>query len=67
MNAGIAEILGIFLIVVGCGVVVGAAALVSIVLAVATAGVLLVLGGVLVVYVAAVMARNAKPGQARTP
>lgn len=65
MNAGIAEILGIFLIVVGCGVVVGAASLISVALAVLTAGVLIVLGGVLVVYVAAVTDRTRKAAAGR--
>lgn len=64
MNAGIAEILGMFLVVIGCGTVVAAASMISVALAVLTAGALLVLGGVLVVYVAAVMGR--KP-EGRTP
>lgn len=58
MNAGIAEILGMFLVVVGCGTIVAAASLISLALAVLTAGLFLVLGGVLVVYVAAVMSRK---------
>lgn len=60
MNAGIAEILGIFLIVAGCCGLVGAAALVSTALGVGVAGGLLVLGGVLVVYVASLVDRNRK-------
>lgn len=58
MNAGIAEILGLFLVVIGCGTIVAAASLISTALAVLAAGCFLVLGGVLVVYVAAVMARK---------
>lgn len=60
MNAGIAEILGIFLIVTGCAALVGAASLVSTALGVGVAGGLLVLGGVIVVYVAALADRKAK-------
>lgn len=65
MNAGIAEILGLFLVVVGCGVIVGAASLVSTALAVLAAGLFLVLGGILVAYVAVVMERNAKAAPQR--
>ena len=60
MNAGIAEILGLFLVIIGCGTVVAAASMISVALAVLTAGSLLVLGGVLVVYVAAVMGRKSE-------
>lgn len=60
MNAGIAEILGLFLVIVGCGTIVAAASLVATALAVLAAGLFLVLGGVLAVYVAAVVDRNAK-------
>lgn len=52
MQHGIAEIVGLFLIVIGCGVIVGAASLVSVALAVLAAGVFLILGGVIAVYVA---------------
>ena len=58
MNHGIAEILGLFLVVVGCGTIVAAASLVSVALAVLAAGLFLVLGGVLAVYVAAVLERR---------
>lgn len=61
MNAGIAEILGLFLVVIGCGTIVAAASLVSTALAVLAAGLFLMLGGVLVVYVAAVVGRQSKP------
>lgn len=60
MNTGIAEILGLFLIVIGCGTIVAAASLVSTALAVLAAGCFLLLGGVLVAYVATVLERNAK-------
>lgn len=53
MHAGIVEIVGLFLVVTGCGVIVGAAALVSVALAVLAAGAFLVLAGVIAVYVAA--------------
>jgi membrane protein implicated in regulation of membrane protease activity len=65
MQTGIAEIVGIFLLVVGCGAVVGAAALVSTALAVLAAGVFLILGGVLAVYIANAVAA-AKTKSART-
>jgi hypothetical protein len=52
MTANIAEISGLFLILVGFGLVVGAAALVSVALAWLAAGLFCVFGGVLVVYVA---------------
>lgn len=53
MKFGIVEIVGLFLIVCGCGLVVGAASLVSTALAVLAAGAFTILGGVLAVYVAA--------------
>lgn len=53
MNAGLLEIVGLFLVVVGCGFVVGAAALISLPLAVLAAGVFVILGGIVAVYVAA--------------
>lgn len=61
MKFGILEIIGLFLVVVGCGTVVGAASLVSLALAVLAAGVFLVLGGIMVVYVAATLDEQAAP------
>lgn len=61
MHAGIAEILGLFLVTVGCGTIVAAASLVSTALAVLTAGLFIVLAGVLVIYVALQLDRAAKP------
>lgn len=61
MKFGILEIVGLFLIVIGCGSVVGAASLVSIALAVLTAGVFLMFAGVLVVYVAATLSKVPPP------
>ena len=61
MTAGLVEIVGMFLIVVGCGVIVGAAALVSIPLAVAAAGVFVILGGIIAVYIAQHIPEKAKP------
>lgn len=52
MKTGLLEIVGLFLIVVGCGSVVGAAALVSVALAVLATGVFVVLAGIVAVYVA---------------
>lgn len=63
MNAGIAEIVGLFLVIVGCGTVVAAASLVSVALAVLAAGCFLLLGGVLVVYVAATLDRKPPGGK----
>lgn len=60
MRYGIAELVGLFLVVVGCGVIVGAAALVSVALAVLAAGVFLVLAGILAVYVASALETKAK-------
>jgi membrane protein implicated in regulation of membrane protease activity len=60
VNAGIAEIVGLFLVIVGCGTIVAAASLVSTALAVLAAGLFLVLGGALAVYAAAVLERQAK-------
>ena len=69
MRFGILELVGLFLVVVGSGVVVGAAALVSTALAVLTAGVFTILGGILAVYVAVTLeraeaVRPARPGGA---
>lgn len=55
------EILGAFLVIVGCGTVVGAAALVSTTLAVLVAGVFLILGGIITVYAASVLAPKPDP------
>lgn len=61
IKTGITEIVGIFLLIVGCGAVVGAAALVSTALAVLAAGVFLILGGVLAVYIANAVEAKSKP------
>lgn len=61
MDAGFAEIVGLFLVVVGCCAIVGAASLISLALAVLTAGVFLVLAGTLTVYVAARVGARAEP------
>lgn len=52
-GSSIAEIVGLFLLVVGAGMVVGAASLVSVALAWLAAGAFLLLAGILTVYVAA--------------
>jgi hypothetical protein len=61
MQTGIAEILGLFLVIAGCCGFVGAAALVSVAFAVAVAAAFLLLAGILLVYVAAQMDRARKP------
>lgn len=53
MTAGIAEIVGAFLVLVGLCAIVTGAAMVSTVLAVLVAGAFVVLAGVLAIYVAA--------------
>ncbi len=58
----IAELLGVFIIVVGCGTIVGAASMVSVALAVLAAGVFLVAGGIVAVYVAAALEPQPKSG-----
>ncbi|HEY1178599.1 MAG TPA: hypothetical protein VGF17_20790 [Phytomonospora sp.] len=63
MKLGILEIVGLFLVVVGCGAIVAAASMWSIALAVLVAGLFLVLGGVLVAYAAAVSAQAAGQGR----
>jgi uncharacterized membrane protein len=65
LKTGIAEIVGIFILIVGSGTVVGAAALVSTALAVLAAGVFLMLAGVLTVYIANAVETKSKA--ARTP
>lgn len=60
MQTGIAEILGLFLVIAGCSGFVGAAALVSVALAVAVAAAFLLLSGVLVLYIAYSIERRAK-------
>jgi len=65
MTAGILEIIGCFLVVVGAGTIVGAAALISTALAVLTAGAFLVLFGIVIVYVAMSL-EAAKPKPARS-
>lgn len=65
MRFGILELVGLFLVVVGAGAVVGAAAMVSVALGVLVAGVFLLFGGAVVVFVAASLekaATVAKPG-----
>lgn len=60
----IAELLGVLAVVVGCGTIVAAASMVSVALAVLAAGIFLVTGGIVAVYVAAVLdsASRRKPG-----
>lgn len=55
----IAEIVGAFIILAGCGAFVAAAGLVSTALAVCVAGFFLVLIGVIIVYVATLLSRSA--------
>lgn len=57
MKFQIIEILGLFLLVVGAGTVVAAAAMVAVALGVLVAGAFLLLGGGLTVYVAASLER----------
>jgi hypothetical protein len=64
VGAGIAEIVGFFLVVIGLGLIVGAAALVSTTLAVLAAGVLVLFRGVVVVYV---VNRQAATARANAP
>lgn len=59
MTAGLVEIVGLFLVVVGCGTIVGAASLVSVALAVLAAGVFLIAFGVVAVYVATALEKRA--------
>lgn len=70
MKFGILEILGLFLVVLGGGSGIAAAAMVSVALAVLVTAVLLVFGGVTLVYVATVLSKAeatpAKPGGDRT-
>ena len=66
MTLQIAELTGVFVIIIGCGVIVGAAAMVSVALAVLVSGVLLVFAGILAVYVANQLAARAK-AEAKTP
>ena len=67
MTTGIAEILGLFLVIIGAGCIVAAASLVSVALAVLAAGSFLVLAGVLVVYVASVTDRAKRAAPRATP
>ncbi len=60
MTADLVEIVGLFLVVVGCGVVVGAAALVSVPLAILAAGAFVTLGGIIAVYVGNAMPEKPK-------
>lgn len=52
MTRNIAELVGLFLVIIGCGCVVGAASMISIALAVLAAGVFLLFAGTVTVYVA---------------
>jgi membrane protein implicated in regulation of membrane protease activity len=63
MQTGIAEIVGVFLVIVGCAGFVAAASLISVALAVAVAAAFFLLGGILLVYIAAQVdrARKAAP------
>lgn len=64
---GLVELLGALTIVVGAGVVTAAAMMVSVALGVLVAGVFLIIGGVVAVYVASVVeAANPKPGSDRS-
>lgn len=65
MRAGLIEIVGLFLVVVGCAGLVGAASLVSTPLAVATAAAFILLGGIIAVYVAAQLAQADKAGRVK--
>lgn len=67
MRAGLIEIIGLFLIVVGCAGLVGAASLVSVALAVAVAAAFILLGGIIAVYVAAQLAQAEKTTKAKVP
>lgn len=60
MQTGIAEIVGLFLIVAGAAGIVGAAAMVSVALAVVVASSLVVLAGIVLVYVANALDERAK-------
>jgi hypothetical protein len=60
MQTGIAEIVGLFLIVAGAAGIVGAAAMVSVALAVVVASSLVVLAGIVLVYVANALDAKAK-------
>lgn len=64
MKYGVLEILGLFLAVAGAGAIVGAAALVSVPLAVLVTGAFLLLAGVLGVFVAASLEKAEKAAAA---
>ena len=66
MKFGILEIVGLFVIVAGCGLMVGAAALVSTALAVLVSGFFLLLFGVVCVYVAVSLDQKARAPEVRT-
>lgn len=61
MAPKIAELIGFILTVVGCFGLVAAAAMVSVALAVLVAALLLVIGGIVTVYVASLVAASSKP------
>jgi hypothetical protein len=60
MQTGIAEIVGLFLIVAGGAGIVAAAAMVSVALAVVVASSLIVLAGIVLVYVATALEQREK-------
>ena len=65
MRFGILELVGLFLVVVGCGTTVAAASMVAVAFGVLVAGVFLLFGGALVVYVAATLEKAAKATAAK--
>lgn len=56
----VTELLGAIIIVLGCGTTVAAAAMISVPLATLAAGVFLVVGGIVTVYVASALEAKAK-------
>ncbi|KQY59371.1 hypothetical protein ASD11_07320 [Aeromicrobium sp. Root495] len=60
-TAGVVEIVGVFLMLIGLGAVVAAAAMVSIALAVLASGTFLVLAGVVAIYLAVHLERASAP------
>lgn len=57
MRFGILELVGLFLVVIGCGTVTAAASMVAVALGVLSAGVFLLFGGAVVVFVAVSLER----------
>lgn len=64
MRSGILEIVGIFLVVVGACGLMGAAAMVSVALAVAAGAVFVLLAGVIAIYVAVTLEQQATAARA---